>query len=425
VPKILYVCHNHPENRPGGAEIYAYELFQAIRAAGEYEAVFVAKTGPPMSSDKAHDGTRFGLMDGRLDEYLFYTDRDEFDLVMGTARRKGMYIDDWRAFLEAQRPDVIHFQHLVHLGYDMIREARRVLPDVVIVYTLHEFVPICHHDGQMIRTETFERCDASSPRRCHECFPAIPAQTFFLRERFVKSAFDLVDMFITPSQHARRRYVDWGIRADKILCENYGRVLAPAIPGSPDAGRRGRIGFIGQITRYKGLDVLLEAMKLLARDKLPVQLIVHGPNLQRLGPQFRARLEGLIADTAGSVRLAGRYTQAELPELLSALDWVVVPSIWWENSPLVIQEAKMHRRPVICSDVGGMAENVRDGVDGLHFRVGDPFSLADTIKRAVTDPGLWETLQGNITGPYSMDDHLATIVRTYEALLDRAAAVRP
>ena len=56
---------------------------------------------------------------------------------------------------------------------------------------------------------------------------------------------------------------------------------------------------------------------------------------------------------------------------MAEIDWVVVPSIWWENSPLVIQEAFLHGRPVICSDIGGMAEKVRHGVDGLHFRVGD------------------------------------------------------
>jgi glycosyltransferase involved in cell wall biosynthesis len=424
VPKVLYVCHNHPENRPGGAEIYAYELFDAVRAAGEYEAVFVAKTGPPTSRDRAHDGTRFGLVEGRQDEYRFYTDRAEFDAVMGTARRKSMYTEDWRAFLEAERPDVIHFQHSIHLGYDLIREARRALPDVVIVYTLHEFVAICHHDGQMVRTGTFERCHAASPRRCHECFPSIPAQTFFLRKRFVQSAFELVDLFITPSEHARRRYVDWGIPADRIVREDYGRVLTPAIPAPPDAGRRRRIGFLGAITRYKGLDVLLEAMKLLARDDVPVQLTVHGSNLERLGAEVRGRLEGLMAECAASVTFAGRYHQSELPELLSALDWLVVPSIWWETGPLVLQEAQMHRRPAIASDIGSMAERIEDGVDGLLFRVGDPFSLADTIRRAVGDPGLWDTLQRNLTDPHSIDDHLKMISGTYDALLRQVAGVR-
>jgi glycosyltransferase involved in cell wall biosynthesis len=91
----------------------------------------------------------------------------------------------------------------------------------------------------------------------------------------------------------------------------------------------------------------------------------------------------------------------------------------------VIQEALMHRRPVICSDVGGMAERVHDGVNGLHFRVGDPSSLADTIRRAVSTPGLWDELRAGITDPHSMDAHLKVISAIYRELLERGTARAP
>jgi glycosyltransferase involved in cell wall biosynthesis len=96
---------------------------------------------------------------------------------------------------------------------------------------------------------------------------------------------------------------------------------------------------------------------------------------------------------------------------------VVVPSIWWENSPLVIQEAFLYGRPVICSDVGGMAEKVRHGIDGLHFAVGDPASLADTIRAATTTPGLWDSMTAQIQGAHPMTEHLVTISETYRKLL--------
>jgi hypothetical protein len=100
------------------------------------------------------------------------------------------------------------------------------------------------------------------------------------------------------------------------------------------------------------------------------------------------------------------------------VDWVVVPSVWWENSPLVIQEAFQRGRPVICSDIGGMAEKVADGVDGLHFRAGDPEALAATIARAATDPGSGAgctTASGRST---SMTGHLAWL----EACTTRCAS---
>jgi glycosyltransferase involved in cell wall biosynthesis len=104
---------------------------------------------------------------------------------------------------------------------------------------------------------------------------------------------------------------------------------------------------------------------------------------------------------------------------MANLDWVVVPSVWWENSPLVIQEAFHFGKPVICSDIGGMAEKVRDGVDGLHFRAADPRSLAEVIRTAAKTPGLWDRLRAGIRPVYPMDMHAATLGRIYTELLVR------
>jgi glycosyltransferase involved in cell wall biosynthesis len=423
MPKVLYVSHNHPSNRPGGAELYAHELFRAIRDDGEFQATFLAKAGPPMSSmQAAHRGTRLALNGEGSEEYFLYTDRGEIDLVFGVARDLSLYTHEWRSFLQATRPDVVHFQHTLFLGYDMVRETRNTLPDVPIVYTLHEFLPICHHNGQMVRVDSYELCDHASPRRCNQCFPHIPVARFYLRERFIKSALSAVDLFIAPSRQLRERYIEWGIPAEKIVFEDYGRLPVTADPEPPEAGERHRIGYFGQITRYKGVDVLLEAMKLLAQDETPVRLTLHGANLEHQHADFQARINELLAQTAEVVRFAGRYEPSMLPGLLAEVDWVVVPSVWWENSPLVIQEAQMHGRPVICSAIGGMAEKVRDGVDGLHFTVGDPQSLADAIRRAVTTPNLWGTLRSQITGAHTMEAHLPMIKRTYHELLAAAGA---
>ena len=65
-----------------------------------------------------------------------------------------------------------------------------------------------------------------------------------------------------------------------------------------------------------------------------------------------------------TVTFHGSYEPEALPSLMQNIAWVIVPSTWWENSPMVIQEAFLYGRPVICSDIGGMAEKVRSGVDG-------------------------------------------------------------
>jgi glycosyltransferase involved in cell wall biosynthesis len=400
--------------------VYGHELYRALRDGGEFEAIYVCKSGPPFSEHRMPEATRVSLTPD--EEYFFYTHNSEFDHVLGTARHKQLYIEDWRQFLLGVQPDLVHFQHSLFLGYDMIRETKRTLPGVPVVYTLHEFKPICQHHGQMVRTESYVLCYEASPRRCNQCFPDISPQTFFLRERFIKSAFELVDTFIVPSEHARQRYIEWGIPPEKLRHESHGRIAGERLPDPPGVGRRNRIGFIGQITPVKGVDLLLEAMKILAAQGSPVELSLHGGNLRHQSEAFRQKIRGLLDETEDTVTFPGPYTQEELPELLSALDWVVVPSIWWETGPLVIHEALSHGRPVICSDIGAMVERIHHGVNGLHFRVGDPYSLADVIDRAVSTPGLWSRLRAGITEPPTMEEHLARIGEIYRELLERRAA---
>jgi glycosyltransferase involved in cell wall biosynthesis len=96
---------------------------------------------------------------------------------------------------------------------------------------------------------------------------------------------------------------------------------------------------------------------------------------------------------------------------------VLVPSVWWENSPLVIQEAFLNRRPVICSDIGGMAEKVRDGLDGFHFQAGSPFALASVLRGLAAAPARLQALQGTLARPPSLHDTAAATLKLYRRLL--------
>lgn len=448
-PTVLFICHNHPEVRPGGAEAYALELHRHLRASGSFDSVFLAKGGPPLSTTgRTHLGTYVAPAKGELGEYFLYTDGYDYDWTFGTMLHdKELYTKHLRGFLEAVQPDIVHLHHTMFFGYDVLREIRNTLPSAPIVYTLHEFMPICHRQGQMLRTTDGQPCLEESPRRCNECFPEISPQTFFMRKRFVQSQFALVDLFVAPSAFLGERYIDWGIPRDRILVEEYGRTPPPR-PAVADEQRehRDRLGYFGQLTPFKGPDVLVEAMQMLAPSRAgdddpllaalerasgvashaaPVpagpapHVYIHGANLDIQAGTFQNRMAQLLEDAKEHVTFVGRYTHDQLPQLMANLDWVVVPSIWWENSPLVIQEAFHFRRPVICSDIGGMAEKVRDGVDGLHFRAGDPRSLAEVIRTAVTTPGLWERLRDGIRPVHPMEQHVETLAGVYSDLLTR------
>ncbi|HEY3553426.1 MAG TPA: glycosyltransferase family 4 protein, partial [Solirubrobacterales bacterium] len=412
---VLQIAHNHPRSRPGGAEVYAHELHRHLRESSEWQSVFVARSGPPHSAERMpEDGTRISRVEGEVDEYLLHTEGLDFDWLFGTMRdgSEGLYTEDLRRFLLELRPDVVHFQHTLFIGYDAIREVRRTLPGVPIIYTLHEFLPICHNKGQMVRTFDRSLCGEAGPRRCAECFPGIEPEQFLRRERFIRAALGLVDLFVAPSETLRERYIEWGIPRERILLEDYGRTLPSVATERP--APHDTLGIFGQVNPYKGFDVLLQAMAALG-PQAP-KLRVHGANLDLQEHNFRDEIGALLAATP-NVTDVGPYPPERAGEMMAAVDWVVVPSVWWENSPLVIQEAFAAGRPVICSDIGGMAEKVTDGVSGLHFRVGDPESLAATIRRAVTTPGLWEHLRQGIPPVPGMPDHAAVLTAAYASLL--------
>ena len=104
------------------------------------------------------------------------------------------------------------------------------------------------------------------------------------------------------------------------------------------------------------------------------------------------------------MRYHGPYQNEAVDRLMQTVDVVLVASTWWENSPVVIQEALRNRRPIICSDIGGMAEKVRDGIDGLHFPVNSPLGLANVIRDLAKRPARLGQLADTMAEPVSADE---------------------
>jgi glycosyltransferase involved in cell wall biosynthesis len=422
VLRILFICHNHPALYPGGAEGYALHVFHEMRKRDDLEPIFLARVGiTPATPERPT--TTFGAFEEGDDQYWVFADISDFDALNQRQKQKSLFTTHLRNFLLEHRPDVVHVHHTLYMGVDLLREIKNTLPDAAIVYTLHEYYPICNRGGLMVRTVNDEElCDHESPRRCHECFPNVSPADFFLRKRFIQSHLALVDRFLAPSELLRERFIEWGIPSEKIVFSDYGRVSPPRIePDQRDS--RNTIGFFGQLNFHKGVLVLLNAMKILAQEGeeaetnggLAPRLCLHGANLEWQPPGFQKAFEKLLESP--NVEFAGPYVEEQLPDLMAEIDWVVVPSLWWENSPLVIQEAFQYGKPVICSGIGAMKEKVTDGVNGLHFRRGDPESLAATIRRAAASPELWQRLRSGIPAVRSIEDDVESLIGTFRELL--------
>ncbi|MEI3855859.1 MULTISPECIES: glycosyltransferase family 4 protein [unclassified Ensifer] len=413
--RILVAAHNHPALHPGGTEIFAHDLFRAYQRAG-HEVLFLGATN--QTHRQVRPGTSFQAIGSEGDEVLLWS--GHFDRFFMSQIDLYGVVPDLTELLRDFQPDVVHIHHLLLLGAEFPHIVRRTLPECRIVMTLHDYYPLCHHDGLMVRTSGKELCHKSTPDRCHACFKDIPLDRFVLREQHLKALLRTVDRFVSPSQFLRQRYIDWGLDGEQI------DVIANGLPRRDVPARKDRqendrpiFGYFGNLNPWKGTTVLLEAARQLIDEGLRFELRVHG-GAPFQSDSFKDEIARLFKKTAPTVQQRGAYRRDDIAELIAAVDCTIVPSIWWENAPLVIGEAQSQRKPVIASNIGGMAEMVQDGVSGLTVTPNDPRALAAAMRSIAENPDLRRRLSANARKP----DDIDATARRYLTLIDTIEPAR-
>jgi len=383
---IVILAHAHPSLSSGGAEISAYTLYTGLRALGA-PCAFVALC-PESQLHRASLAT--------ADEHLVAYTPEAYDEYFHIADPPA--VDELLALLARLGCTTAVFHHFMHFGINAIRQSAAVAGRRTLL-VLHEFLAICHHHGQMVTRPALRLCEASGPAACARCFPELELRQFEIRrERFLE-AFERVARFVSPSRFLARRYAHWGLDESRIAVIENGvpRLPAPEVDGLARApGARVTIGFFGQINPFKGVELLLDAIDLLRRDGAlagALRLRVHGP-LVGVTPEFAARLEQEVA-RRDWLEYAGPYQNERVTDLMRDCDYVLMASTWWENSPVVIQEAFAAGRPLIVPGIGGMAEKVLPDHTGLHFRPGDAADLVRALGVACA-PGTFARLRANL-----------------------------
>lgn len=399
--RILVISHGHPDFHMGGGELAAYNLFSAYGRDPNVEAsYFLAR----------HDrgrGPTGAISPRRRNEFLWEQGVGDW-FRMKMANQRGT-THNFAELIRNLRPTVVHIHHYVHMGLEYLHIIKQIDSNIKIIMTLHEYIAICFNQGQMVKPITNRLCFRESPEDCHRCFPQHSAEDFWLRKHRYKSFFRYIDKFVAPSDFLRQRYVDWGIEPDKIVTIENGQASSEMLPPRPlaEGETRNRFAFFGQINPFKGVSLLLQGLSGLKKsERRKIVLEIHGANLEHQTPDFQDMINGLRAplEKEGCLQWIGPYEPFQMPSRMAAVDWVVVPSIWWENSPMVIQEAFTLGRPIVGSDIGGMAEKITHGVDGVHVPVGNAKAWGDTLLRLSGQTEEWDRLRAGIVKPISYAD---------------------
>lgn len=394
--RVLLIIHGYPPRYNAGSEVYTQSLARALADRHEVR-VFTRQEDPFLtqfaSVDEPDRGDRRVAL--RVVNNAVSRDRYRYDGIDTELRR----------LLDEFPPDVVHVNHVSHLSTTMLRTIReRGLP---LVYTLHDFWLMCPR-GQFIQRsaetgqEPFPLCDGQQDRKCAErCYSLyfsggqehyeadVARWTGWVAERMahVREMAAHVDRFIAPSRHLLARLRDeFGLQESKLTFLDYGFDLARLAGRSRAPESQFVLGYIGTHIPAKGIHQLLDAFAQLQGEPL---LRIWGRPRDPYTPSLR-RIAASLPNGAGErIQWLGEYQNERIvADVFNRVDAIVVPSIWEENSPLVIHEAQQARVPVVTADVGGMAEYVQHEVNGLLFKHRDRRSLAEQMQRVVDDPAL-------------------------------------
>lgn len=436
--KILKVIHGYPMRYNAGSEVYSQTLCHGLADRHEVH-VFTREE------------------DAFAPDFRLRTERDADDPritihLVNNPRLKDRYraagVDQrFAEVLEQVRPDIVHVGHLNHLSTSLLKEA--AAREVPIVFTLHDYWLMCPR-GQFMQmfsedpNNLWAACDGQEDRKCAErCyaryFSGAPDEreadvsywTDWVARRMahVREMTELVDLFIAPARYLHDRYRDaFGLPERKLIYLDYGFARERMAGRSRAAEEPFTFGYIGTHIPAKGIHDLIRAFgRLEGRPRLRIWGRPRGQDTDAL----QAMAAALPAGVAERVEWLPEYKNQEIVrDVFNRCDAIVVPSVWVENSPLVIHEAQQARVPVITANTGGMAEYVHHEVNGLLFEHRSADALAEQMQRFVDDPELAERVggRGYLLSPSGdipdVAGHVQAVERLYDEVLQRRTTAR-
>ena len=278
-----------------------------------------------------------------------------------------------RETLRQFRPDVVN----VHNVYPLISPSvLKVCRDegVPVVMTLHNYRLVCPNGMFMTRGQVCHRCAGGHEYWClfRNCEGGVAKSLGYALRNWAarkrRAFLGNVTMYMALTQFQREQLVREGFPADRIeVVPN--AAAGDGICAAKEAGDY--IGFVGRISAEKGIDTLSRAAKML--QKIPFKAAGH---CDRASP--------LLCGAPANVDFVGQLDRSRLRAFYAGTRIIVLPSVWYEGFPMVLAEAMLHGKPVICSRIGGLPEIVDDGVTGLLFEPGNAADLAEKIQH------LWE-----------------------------------
>ncbi len=452
--RIVLTVHQFLPDYSAGTEILTYETAKELQKQSHNVSVF---TGFP---------TQVALKDEeRFDRYTFddiHVERFHHNSVpmgdqsnvMELEYNNHLFGEYFRGYLEREIPDVVHFFHLSRLSAIAIDVCDEL--GIPTVLTPTDFWFICV--TSQLRLPNNQPCfgpdrfgvnclrhviSVNQPPKIQAQFNKLPdwlvailiicikmginfdkrysplVRALTNRTEFLRNRINRVDKVVVPTQVMMAMLTRNGLDEQRTTFVPFGLNLAYLQNATrPQSSNILRLGYIGTLHEHKGVHVLVEAVKKLVGK--PIELKIYGkPNDY---PDYTASLRRIIQDDP-RVKFCGTFPNHQIGAIFSDLDALVMPSLWYENSPLVIYSAQAARCPVIASNMAGLSEVIEHGKNGLLFETGNASELAMTIETLLENRELLQKLSDNAKKPLSIQEYATKLSEIYSHLIQEKKAI--
>jgi glycosyltransferase involved in cell wall biosynthesis len=450
--KIVHAIHDFLPRHRAGSEIYALELCRELARRHDV-TVLCAEYDPSRKNGSISHRVYEGLpVVEVVNNWVFGS--------LGKTYRSRTLNRSFKRVLTAIRPDVLHIHNLLNLSMDLPAVAKAL--GISCVATLHDYTLVCPSGGQRVHMAEQHVCAEIDPERCARCFPqshfysqmvasripeaarrsatavkltrvvqrvapqlleslerrvkqlpVVTARDVIERLEKVREVFDTIDLFVAPSAALGAEYRRLGLPAAKLRVSDYGFARFDSAPRT--ASDKLRIGFVGTLVWHKGPHVLIDAVQDLPVEKFELKLF-GDPNVF---PDYVQMLRQLARNAP--VRFMGGFDESRTREVYAGLDVLVVPSLWPENSPLVIHEAFMAGVPVVGSRQGGIPELVTHEQNGLVYEAYSAVDLRAALKRLIDQPDLLRRFARELPAVKSIQQDAAEWESVYDGLVGHPA----
>ncbi len=445
--KVFQIPFTYHPDSMGGTEIYVEALAERLKACG-VESIVVA----PGEEDAATE--RHGL---RVRRYALGAEPADLGELSGEGDVTAAA--NFERVLDEERPDLVHL-HAQTRGVSLrcLRAARhRRIP---VVYTYHTPTATCSR-GTLLRwgeevCEGLMRardCTACAlhgkglPRPAAAFLAALPEvasalpgraglrggmwtavrmrELVALRQRCARAFLNEADHVVAVCDWVRAVLLRNGVPTEKITLSRQG--LCQEEPGEAVSGQRSavsgdkplRVAFLGRLDPTKGVDVLVRAVRSAADLRVVVDIfgIAQGGAGARYAQWLRELAEG-----DSRITFQAPMPAAEVVIRLRDYDLLAVPSQWLETGPMVVLEAFAAGVPVLGSRLGGLAELVRDGVDGVLVEPASLVAWTAALRTLAVEPDRRARLRAGIPPPRTMAAAAVEMSALYRRLQEGATA---